>query len=437
MKNGTCLALIPALLAGACSTAPGPGKPGATPQAGTILCPAPIGPIAWEDCGEVALEFSALTISPSEKIAGSGRDGRLRIDAIRAASALADTIKDQRVKLCTAVAQCQVSVAEHDARDRVLGESMRALIDAWTHRHLSQADEIRRFREAVRVLDERLKGGPSVALPVSRASDPHTVLPEVALTKVADPALAFRVEAGAVHATATADGPRDVFRSNRDVLPLKGGHRYRITVHGRYVPATRPLVLAGDELLIRLKYRTTKEADLSIALRSFEDPDTNLAVDTWHAGAKAAGTHEAKFSANAQQSGFYVTLAVRGAPVELDDFEVTRQGTVLTAARGEGADGPSVGTDCALSKVKPIAGSHSFLCQAGDGDRMTLGKPAAYVGLVVRDAAGERGSVKSVSLDGGRGVDATMTTDGDLAVVLGGPGAVAIDRIEIADLTAN
>ena len=204
---------------------------------------------------------------------------------------------------------------------------------------------------------------------------------------------------GSVTVSATGDGKRDALRSKGDVVTLVGGHRYRVKLVGRYKPATAPLIQPGDELVARLKYRATQAADVQLALRSLEDPEAAEASDGWHLAAGDKGAHESKLVADPQQTGFYLGVSVRGAAVELDNLELLRGGKVLTAARAEGGDEPGIKTDCAVESRKAIAGTKSLRCQAGDGDRITIGKPDGYLMIGLRDSAGERATVRTLSLE--------------------------------------
>ena len=399
-----------------------------------MSCPAPIGAVPREDCGEIADDFGALTVSGSLRIAGQGKDAGPRLDAIKSVSALVESIKDQRVKLCEAYVKCKVPATEHDAQDQLLAGSLRALIDLWNKRRFSGMDEVIRFREAVRAIDRRVNGGAEGG-GAAPPKPPRSFKAEEALVRIEDPGVAFRVATGAVSITATTDGKRDALRSNGDVISLLGGHRYRLKIVGRYAPATAPLIQPGDELVARLKYRAGQAADLQIALRSLEDPEASEASDGWHVAAGDKGARESKLVADAQQSGFYLGVTVRGAPVELDDLELLRGGKLLTAARAEGGDEPGVKTDCAVESRKPIAGTKSLSCKAGDGDRITLGKPDGYLMIGLRDAGGERASVRTLSLQGGRSVDAALKEDGGAVVItLVGAGSATIEQLEVTDL---
>jgi hypothetical protein len=424
------------MLAGlACGTS-APGPAGTPPTAPVVMmsCPAPIGAVPREDCGEIADDFGALTVSGSLQVAGQGNGAGPRLDAIKAVSALAESIKDQRVKLCEAYVKCKVAATEHDAQDQMLAGAMRALIDLWNKRRFAGMDEVIRFREAVRAIDRRVNGGADGG-GAAPPKPPRAFKAEEALTRIEDPGVAFRTAPGVVTVTATAEGKREALRSNGDVVSLVGGHRYRVKLVGKYTPATAPLIQPGDELVARLKYRATQPADLQIALRSLEDPEASEASDGWHVAAGDKGARESKLVADPQQTGFYLGVSVRGAPVELDDLELLRGGKVLTAARGEGGDEPGVKTDCAPESKKPIAGTQSLRCNAGDGDRITIGKPDGYLMIGLRDSGGERASVRTLSLQGGRSVDAAMKEDGGLLMItLVGPGSATIEQLEVTDL---
>jgi hypothetical protein len=418
-----------------------------------MSCPPPIGAVPREDCAEIADDFGAFSVAGAIPLAGAGREAGLRVEAIKAAGALGTAIKEQRVKLCESYVACKVPAADHDAQDQRLAGAMRSLIDTWNKRRLSRPDEILRFRDAIRAIEQKVTvgSGEPGALP---ARPPRTFKAEDVLARVEDPGVAFRQDSGSVIVSASADGKREALRSKPDALPLPGGHRYRIKVSGRYTPSSPPLVMPGDELVARLKYRAVEAADLQIALRSLEDPEASESADAFRAAAGEKGAREAKLTADPQQTGFYLGVSVRGAPVDLDDIELLRGGRVIAAARAEGPvaagspaggpvaagspvggpDEPGVKTDCALLTQKPIAGKASLRCPAGEGDRVTLGKPAGFLMIAVRDPGGERGAVRALSLEGGRSVDAILKDDGELVVTLIGPGSATLERVEVTDL---
>jgi hypothetical protein len=131
-------------------------------------------------------------------------------------------------------------------------------------------------------------------------------------------------------------------------------------------------------------------------------------------------------------------VGVTGGAVDLDDVELLRGGKLLAAARGEGAADPAVKTDCSPSPDRPIAGKGSLRCQPGNGERITLGRPEGYLAVVLRDSAGERATLRTLSLQGGRSVDAALVEDGgELVITLVGAGSATIEQIEVTDLGAG
>jgi hypothetical protein len=400
-----------------------------------MTCPAPIGTVPKEDCAEIADDFGALDVSGSLPLASQGKGAEPRIEAIRAVTALVASIKEQRVKLCEQYVKCKVPLAEHDAEDQKLAGGMRALIDLWNKRRFSGTDEVIRFRAAVHAIDVRVNGSGDGVAPALVAKPPRTFKGEEAFGRIEDPGVAFRLAGSAVTVTATAEGKRDALRTKAEVISLVGGHRYRVKVSGKYAPAVAPLVQPGDELTVKLKYRATQAAEVHLGLRSLEDPEGSEGAESWPAAAGEKGAKELKLTADPQQTGFFLGVFVKGAPVDLDDVELLRGGKVLVAAHGEGAEDAGVKTDCAASKEKPLAGKGSLRCSPGRGDRLTLGMPESYLAFTLRDSAGERASLRTLSLAGGRSVDAALREDGgELIITLVGAGSATIEQVEVTDL---
>ena len=400
-----------------------------------MTCPAPIGVVPKEDCNEIAEDFGALDVNGALPLASQGKGAEPRIAAIRAVGALAASIKEQRVKLCEQTQKCKVPAAEHEEQDKRLTGAMRSLIDLWNKRRFSGTDEVIRFREAVRAIEVRVNGSADGAAPAVAAKPPRTFKGEEALARIEDAGVAFRAAGSAVTVSATAAGNRDALRTKGDVVTLVGGHRYRIKVVGQYTPATAPLIQPGDELTARFKYRAAQTADLSVALRSLEDPEASEGAESIHAAAGEKGARDLKLTADPQQTGFFLGFTVKGAPVELDDVELLRGGKVILAARGEGAEDAGVKSECTASKDKPIAGKGSLRCTPGLGDRLTLGKPEGYLTITLRDSAGERSTLRTLSLAGGRSIDAALREDGgEVVISLVGAGSATIDQIEVTDL---
>jgi hypothetical protein len=184
---------------------------------------------------------------------------------------------------------------------------------------------------------------------------------------------------------------------------------------------------------VRVKYRAAEAAELYAALRSLEDPDSTEATTTWKLAAGEKGSKEAALTAPAGASGPYLGLGVSGtATLEIDDIELLRGGKVLAAARAEAASEPHVKTSCAPSAApKPIAGKKSLRCGGGAGDKLTLGLPPSHLFVAVRSPSGERAVLRTLSLEGGRSLDATLTEGGEIVVGLAGPGTATLRSIEI------
>ena len=401
-----------------------------------FTCPAPIGEIPQESCAEIADEFGALDVSGALSLAGSGKDAAPRIEAIRAVSALATSIKEQRVQLCEKYARCKVPLAEHDAQDAVLTGAMRSLIDLWNKRRFSNAGDVIRFREAVRVVDVRVNGSSDgVAAPPPKP--PKTWKAEEALARVEDAGIAFRASSPALTVSATAEGNRDALRTKQDVISLVGQRRYRVKIKGDYTPAAAPIVQPGDELVAKLKYRGKTSADVQVTLRSLEDPDGSEGAESWKVGAGEKGARAIKLTADPQQTGFFLGVLVRDGVIDIDDLELLRGGKVIASAHGEGGDEPllKLKTECSVSKERPLAGKGSLRCAAGNGDVLTLGKPNGFLMITLRDSAGERATLRTLSLQGGRSVDAALReAGGEVVFTLVGAGSATIEQIEVTDL---
>jgi len=86
----------------------------------TMTCPAPIGTVPKEDCADIADDFGSFTVQGALSLATAGKESQPRLEAIRATAALAQSIKEQRVKLCEAYVRCKVPVADRDAQDQLL-----------------------------------------------------------------------------------------------------------------------------------------------------------------------------------------------------------------------------------------------------------------------------------------------------------------------------
>jgi hypothetical protein len=428
------VALVPACGA----STPDPAAPG-TPQSSVVAagndkldCPAPIGSVPREDCTAIADDFGALSVAESLKLAGSGRDAELRIEAIRAAQGLANSLKEQRVALCETYDKCKVQPADHATKDKLLAGTMRTLIDLWNKRNFSRLDQVIRFREAVRTLDQKVNGEDAAAAP----GPATTRAAELALATVEGAGLSFQSAGGAITVKAAGAGDRVALKSKGEVMPLVSGHHYRIKVSGSYAPAAPPLVAPGDEVTVRLKYKAASDGEIYVALRSLEDPEAAESTTAWAVKSGEQGAKEAALTADPASSGFYVGVGMKGSGsgLDLDDVELLRGGKVLAAARAESDGEAFVTTDCLVVSGKALAGQKSLRCKAGAGDRVMVGRPDAFLFLTLRGPLGDRASVRTLSLDGGRSVDATVNEDAELVIGLTGPGTATIRSIEVGEL---
>ena len=141
--------------------------------------------------------------------------------------------------------------------------------------------------------------------------------------------------------SATAEGKREALRGNQEASRSRPGTATASGSSAAYRPRGPAADQPGDELVARLKCRAGGEADLTLALRSLEDPEASESTETRGTSPRAKGAHEAKLTADPQQTGFYLGVSVRGAPVDLDDIELLRGGTLLAAARAEADAEPS------------------------------------------------------------------------------------------------
>ena len=395
-----------------------------------LACPEPLGSIPREDCSAVADEFGALSVAESLKLAGTGRDADARLEAIRSAAALANTLKEQRVSLCELYDKCKVTPADHAAKDQLLTGSMRALIDLWNKRRFSGADAVVRFRESVRSLEQKVNGD-AMAAP----GPPKSLTAAQALAPVEGAGLSFKADGTALVVTAQGAGSRVALRTKPEALPLASGHHYRIKVVGAYAPAAAALIAPGEEITVRLKFRADKEGDLYVALRSLEDPDAAESTTTWHVNGGEKGAREATLTADPTSSGFYVGVGMKGAGgIDLDDVEILRAGKAIAAGRAEIDAEPGVKSDCLVIGAGALAGQKSWRCKAGPGDRVLLGQPDSHLFLTLRGPLGDRAVLRTLSLEGGRSVDAAVSEDAELVIGLVGPGTATIRVVETTEL---
>ncbi len=429
------LLLSSATLAIACGSPESGGPPPKTPR---IACPDPIGSIPPESCAEIADDFGALSVAGALKLAGTGPEAEARISAIRAAGALGNLLKEKRVGVCEQYNACKLRPADLAARDKELFELMRALLDLWDKRRFSDAGGVARFHDELRALHRKLDGksGDPDEAPAAGAAPAAATAREVpgeALARVDGPGLSFKAEAGVVTATAAGEGSREILRSRPDSLPLEKGHRYQITIAGAYAPPAAPLFGRGDEVRVKLRYRAGAAAEISVGLRSLEDVDWNEAASVKKVD-KGEGSLEASLTASSNASGVYLVVGARGAAVDLDELEITRGDKLLAAARAEAPDEPLVKTRCAPSTKKPLAGTKSFHCEAPAPDLLTVGAPASYLTVAVRAGGSERASLSTVSLEGGRTIDAALPERGELVIGLAGPGTATVRSVGVREI---
>lgn len=440
LQTSLALAALTAL-SGACGSSSATG--GSSAAAGEeIRCPGSIGRIRPESCEGVAADFGALSVAGALKHAESSPDAERRVAAIRAADTLAQALKTERVRLCEQYNACKVATKDLAERDRLLADLMSSLVKLWDSRKLTDAASVDRFHQEVLALHRHLDPNAGKA-PASGAGGPAPT-PAAApalriegnmLTKIESAGVTIKIEPGIATATVSDDASHDVLRSSADQSRLEAGNRYLIRVTGSYTPASPPLLAPGEELTVRLKYRAAQASELYAALRSMEDPESNEAIATWKLAAGEKGTKEAPLTAIAGSSGPYLGVGVMGSgEVEIDDVELVRGGKVIAAARAEAAAEPHVKTSCAELSVKPIAGKKSLRCSGGAGDKLTIGRPASHFFVAVRSASVERAVLRTLSLEGGRSLDASLIEKGELVLGLSGPGTAAIRSVEITAL---
>ncbi|AKT41006.1 hypothetical protein [Chondromyces crocatus] len=398
-----------------------------------IACPAPIGEILREDCAAIGAVFEPLAVGGALERAGKGQAGLQRTEAIRAAVQLAEQVKGQRVELCESYNRCQMTRGEHEARDKQLTDLMAALLDLWGNRKFSAPEEVARFHAGVQELSVRLSGrGDAPAEPkgVPAAKPAIPALPGGKLQQIAAEGISFSPSGEGVTVQAKEGPPRLVLRSST-TLPLRGGRRYLVRVHGSYAPAAPGLIAPGDEVTGRFRFRAAQDAELYLGLRSLEDPESQEGLTPLQITAKEKGVREAKLVAEPGASGFYLVVGSRGTgQVHLDDVELVRGGNVLAAARAEAATEPQVKTSCAPDKAQPLGGKASLRCE-GSGDLVSVGTPDAYLEIAIRGASGDRAVLRTQSLEGGRRLDATLKEDAELLITVAGAGTATVRAVEV------
>jgi hypothetical protein len=409
--------------------APAPGE--------EIRCPSPIGRIRPESCADVAADFGALSVSGALKHAEASPDAERRVAAIRAADTLAQTLKTERVRLCEQYNACKVPSKELAERDRLLADLMSSLIKLWDERKLTDAASVDRFHQEVLALHRHID--PSVGKVPGSAPAPAPA-PSIrvegnTLAKIEGAGVTVKLEPAGAIVTVTDEASHDVLRSSAEQARLEAGKRYLIKVTGSYAPASAPLLAPGDEVTVRLKYRASDASELYAALRSIEDPDSSEAIATWKIAAGEKGAKEASLTAPAGASGPYLGVGVGGGgAIEIDDVELVRGGKVIASARAEAAAEPHVKSSCSEVTAKAIAGKKSLRCAGGAGDKITIGRPASHFFVAVRGPSAERALLRTLSLEGGRSLDASLTEKAEIVLGLAGPGTATVRSIEISAL---
>lgn len=402
-----------------------------------IDCPAPVGTIPRESCTDIADDFGALDVSGALKIVGTTKSAEPRIEAIRAAGDLATRLKDRRVTLCEQYNACKVTPAEHKAEDERLAGLMGSLIKAWDARNFLTPDGITSLRSKVTTLSDKLEG--KLAEPAADGTKGKPAGQRFAgsfLDKIEGPGLSFEASSGGVTIKSTAEGNHDALRGGPDKLRLVGGSRWLVRVTGTYTPTTPALVAPGDDLGVRLKYRAAKAGEVYVALRSLEDPDASESTTTFPAQAGATASQTASLTAAPGSSGFWLGIGGHGTgELDLDEIELLRGATVIASAHAEAPNEPNVKTSCTIAATRPLAGKASFRCDTASGDdKLTLGMPKGHLYIAIRTGSTDRAILRTLSLEGGRSVDAAPKEDADLVIGLAGPGTATIQSVEIQKL---
>lgn len=439
-RTPSTLGLITLALASACGSSQTPEGSAAPPQK-EISCPSPIGLIKSEDCESAARDFEAFTVEGALKHTGSDIHKERRDEAIKAADTLAKALKSERARLCQEYNACKVKPKEHTERDRVLADIMTQLVKLWDSRKFNDPATVDKFYDEVIALHRTLdpNAGSSKAAAPGQAlpkAEPPLVVEGDKLSRIESPSVTFGTEAGAARATSKDEGARDAFRGPADRVRLEGGKRWLIKLNGNYTPASPALFSTGDEAVVRLKYKAESAAELYIAMRTVEDPESEDAMLKWKAAAGEKGSKEATLTAPPGASGPYIAVGALGSgKVEFDDIEVLKGGSVIASARAESAAEAHLKSKCAEKNKGALSGKKSFECSAGSGDQLTLGMPAGHMFVSVRSpSGGERASLKTTSLDGGRSLDANLTEGAELVIGLFGPGTATIRSVEIRSL---
>jgi hypothetical protein len=188
-------------------------------------------------------------------------------------------------------------------------------------------------------------------------------------------------------------------------------------------------------LTIRFKYRAEQAGDVYVALRSLEDPDASETTSTIAIAKAGTGEQQATLTAAPGSSGFYVGVGSRSIAVEFDDVEVVRGGSVIASALAEAPKEAMVESSCSVSNTKPITGKGTFVCRSGTIDGLTIGRPRSHLFIAVRNGTGDdRSILRTMSLEGGRSLDAKVGDDSSLVIGLVGPGSATIQAVEVKKL---
>jgi hypothetical protein len=172
-----------------------------------------------------------------------------------------------------------------------------------------------------------------------------------------------------------------------------------------------------------------------VALRSLEDPDATESTSTFAIAKAGAGEQQATLTAVLGSSGFYVGIGSKNTAIELDDVEIVRGGSVILSALAESTKDAQIETSCTIGKDKPITGKGSFVCPSSTKDAITIGRPRSHMFIAVRNGTGEdRSILRTMSLEGGRSIDATIAGDSTFVIGIVGPGSATIQAVEVKKL---
>ena len=424
-----------AIVAG-CGGSQGTTQTAAGAEGGEISCPSPIGTIPRENCADIAEDFGALSVDGAMKIATTSKGSEERIEAIRAAGDLATRLKERRVELCGQYNACKMSLADHNKEDERLAGLMASLIKLWDERKFLDSNGVGKLHLQVKALAAQLDGQTVDAQGTVAEAKPENVrVLGDKLGQISGAGLTFSPASGGITITATTDGARDVLRASTADLKASSGNRYVLHISGSYSPATPAVIKAGDDLTIRFKYRADQAGDVFVALRSLEDPDASESTSTLPIAKAGAGEQQATLTAAPGSSGFYVGIGSRTTAIELDDVEVVRGGSVIASALAEAPKETLVETNCSIGNSKPITGKGTFVCQSGTTDAITIGKPRSHLFIAVRNGTGDDKSIlRTLSLEGGRSIDAKLADDSSLVIGLVGPGTATIQAVEVKKL---